>query len=72
MKKLYQQKKWSGNGNGVEVDPNRLNGMDIDDNIIQFEDNNEIKGIFGENCSLKINSHNRANELKNISYNIDK
>lgn len=39
---------WSNNGNGIEVDLNKLNGVDKNDYIIEFESNNVFKGADGE------------------------
>lgn len=63
---------WSDNGNGIEVDSNRLNGVDIDDYIIEFERNNAFKDADGESSDLIINTYNGIEELENNLSNIEK
>jgi len=54
---------WSNTRNGIEVDLNRLNGVDIDDFIIEFADNHKTKNNIEESDNmLENNSLNLVHE----------
>lgn len=59
-KKNENVENWSSTRNGIEVDLNRLNGVDIDDFIIEFADNNKINN----------NKEESDNILENNSLNL--
>ncbi|CAI6368593.1 unnamed protein product [Macrosiphum euphorbiae] len=59
-KKNENVENWSSTRNGIEVDLNRLNGVDIDDFIIEFSDNNKINN----------NKEDSDNILENNSLNL--
>jgi len=59
-KKNENVENWSSTRNGIEVDLNRLNGVDIDDFIIEFADNDKINN----------NKEESDNILENNSMNL--
>jgi hypothetical protein len=47
---------WSSTRNGIEVDLNRINGVDIDDLIIEFSDNNKTNNNIEESDNILENN----------------
>ncbi len=47
---------WSNTKNGIEVDLNRLNGVDIDDFIIEFADNHKTNNNIEESDNMLENN----------------